>query len=77
MAASGLDTRLIMQPLRNTERLLDNAAVERLLEKERTTPARTLSTASWLRQTPPSASACWDSWTAPRRRPSPRVRLDR
>lgn len=34
--ASELDTRLIMRPLRNTERVLNNAAVERLLEKERT-----------------------------------------
>ena len=36
VAASELDTRLIMRPLRNTERVLNNAAVERLLEKERT-----------------------------------------
>jgi len=36
VAASELDTRLIMRPLRNTERVLDNPAVERLLEKERT-----------------------------------------
>jgi NAD(P)H-dependent flavin oxidoreductase YrpB (nitropropane dioxygenase family) len=35
VAASELDTRLIMRPLRNTERVLDNAAVERLLAKER------------------------------------------
>ena len=35
VAASELDTRLIMRPLRNTERVLANAAVERLLEKER------------------------------------------
>ena len=34
LAASELDTRLIMRPLRNTERVLSNAAVERLLEKE-------------------------------------------
>jgi len=33
--ASELDTRLIMRPLRNTERVLVNAKVERLLEKER------------------------------------------
>ncbi|MBT8142250.1 MAG: nitronate monooxygenase family protein [Gammaproteobacteria bacterium] len=32
--ASELDTRLIMRPLRNTERVLNNAAVESLLEKE-------------------------------------------
>ena len=32
--ASELDTRLIMRPLRNTERVLTNSAVERLLEKE-------------------------------------------
>jgi len=32
--ASELDTRLVMRPLRNTERVLHNEAVERLLEKE-------------------------------------------
>jgi NADH:quinone reductase (non-electrogenic) len=36
VAASELDTRLVMRPLRNTERVLTNQAVERLLEKERT-----------------------------------------
>jgi len=35
LAASELDTRLVMRPLRNTERVLTNPAVERLLEKER------------------------------------------
>jgi len=35
VAANELDTRLVMRPLRNTERVLNNAAVERLLEKER------------------------------------------
>src|SRR5262245_14719684 len=35
VAASELDTRLVMRPLRNTERVLNNAAVERVLEKER------------------------------------------
>lgn len=34
VAASELDTRLVMRPLRNTERVMTNAAVERLLEKE-------------------------------------------
>lgn len=34
IAASELDTRLVMRPLRNTERVLTNDAVERLLEKE-------------------------------------------
>ena len=34
VAASELDTRLVMRPLRNTERVMNNAAVERLLEKE-------------------------------------------
>jgi nitronate monooxygenase len=33
--ASELDTRLVMRPLRNTERVLNNPAVERLLEKEK------------------------------------------
>ena len=35
VAASELDTRLVMRPLRNTERVLINSAVERLLHKER------------------------------------------
>ena len=35
LAASELDTRLVMRPLRNTERVLNNVAVERLLEKEK------------------------------------------
>jgi nitronate monooxygenase len=35
VAASELDTRLIMRALRNTERVLTNAAVERMLVKER------------------------------------------
>jgi len=35
VAASELDTRLIMRSLRNTERVLDNAAVDRLIEKEK------------------------------------------
>ena len=35
VAASELDTRLVMRPLRNTERVLTNAAVEKLLEKEK------------------------------------------
>jgi len=35
LAANELDTRLVMRPLRNTERVLTNAAVERLLEKEK------------------------------------------
>jgi len=34
VAASELDTRLVMRPLRNTERVLRNAAVDRLLAKE-------------------------------------------
>ena len=36
VAASELDTRLVMRSLRNTERVLRNGAVDRLLEKERT-----------------------------------------
>jgi len=35
VSASELDTRLVMRPLRNTERVLRNEAVDRLLEKER------------------------------------------
>ncbi|MEP0202764.1 MAG: nitronate monooxygenase family protein [Halioglobus sp.] len=34
VAASELDTRLVMRPLRNTERVLNNDAVERILQKE-------------------------------------------
>ena len=34
VAASELDTRLVMRPLRNTERVMVNPAVERLLAKE-------------------------------------------
>jgi len=36
VAASELDTRLIMRGLRNTERVMNNAGVEKLMEKERT-----------------------------------------
>ena len=35
VAASGLDTELIMRPLRNTERVLANDAVQKILEKEK------------------------------------------
>lgn len=35
VAATELDTRLVMRPLRNTERVLANAGVERLLQKEK------------------------------------------
>lgn len=35
VAASELDTRLVMRSLRNTERVLTNGAVERLIEKEK------------------------------------------
>ncbi len=35
VAASELDTRLVMRPLRNTERVLRNDAVDRLLAKEK------------------------------------------
>jgi NAD(P)H-dependent flavin oxidoreductase YrpB (nitropropane dioxygenase family) len=36
VAASELDTRLIMRPLRNTERVLKNSAVEKILAIEKT-----------------------------------------
>jgi len=35
VAASELDTRLVMRPLRNTERVLNNTAAQRLLARER------------------------------------------
>ena len=35
LGATELDTRLIMRPLRNTERVLNNAGVERLIAKEK------------------------------------------
>ncbi|MFC4272299.1 nitronate monooxygenase [Sneathiella chungangensis] len=41
IAATELDTRLIMRPLRNTERVLDNPAVEKVLEIEREKGANT------------------------------------
>jgi NAD(P)H-dependent flavin oxidoreductase YrpB (nitropropane dioxygenase family) len=34
--ATELDTRLVMRPFRNTERVLNNPAVERILEMEKT-----------------------------------------
>ena len=40
VAATELDTRLIMRPLRNTERVLSNAAVEKILRIEREKAAR-------------------------------------
>lgn len=41
IAASELDTRLIMRPLRNTERVLANAAVDKIVEIEKTKGAAT------------------------------------
>lgn len=41
IAASELDTRLIMRPLRNTERVLANAAVDKIVEIEREKGAAT------------------------------------
>ena len=41
LSASELDTRLIMRPLRNTERVLNNAAVEQIVEIERAKGAAT------------------------------------
>ncbi|MEX1036808.1 MAG: nitronate monooxygenase family protein [Sneathiella sp.] len=41
IAASELDTKLIMRPLRNTERVLNNEAVEKVLEIEREKGANT------------------------------------
>ena len=41
VAASELDTRLIMRPLRNTERVLANQAVERIVQIERDKGAAT------------------------------------
>jgi nitronate monooxygenase len=35
VAASELDTRLVMRPLRNTERVLNNAAVDQILQMEK------------------------------------------
>ncbi|MBM3649145.1 MAG: nitronate monooxygenase [Alphaproteobacteria bacterium] len=40
LAASELDTRLVMRALRNTERVLKNAAVDRLIEKEKALGAK-------------------------------------
>jgi nitronate monooxygenase len=41
LAASELDTRLVMRPLRNTERVLNNKGVEKILEIEREKGAAT------------------------------------
>ena len=41
LQASELDTRLIMRPIRNTERVLKNAGVDKLLEIEREKGAKT------------------------------------
>jgi len=41
LEASELDTRLIMRPIRNTERVLKNAGVDKLLEIEREKGAKT------------------------------------
>ncbi len=35
LAAKEIDTRLVMRPLKNTERVLNNSVVEQLLEKEK------------------------------------------
>ena len=40
VAATELDTRLVMRPLRNTERVMRNPAVDRLLEKEKALGAK-------------------------------------
>lgn len=40
LSATELDTRLVMRPLGNTERVLTNIAVERLLQKERALGAK-------------------------------------
>jgi NAD(P)H-dependent flavin oxidoreductase YrpB (nitropropane dioxygenase family) len=58
VAASELDTRLVMRPLRNTERVLRNAAVDRLLEPRKkpwapTSSSRT-SSKRWPASTPRS-----------------------
>jgi NADH:quinone reductase (non-electrogenic) len=47
--ATELDTRLVMRPLRNTERVLKNAAVNRLLEKERMLGRKSNSRISLMR----------------------------
>src|SRR5579864_7281632 len=41
LEATELDTRLVMRPLRNTERVLKNAGVDKLLEIEREKGAKT------------------------------------
>jgi nitronate monooxygenase len=41
VAASELDTRLIMRPIRNTERVLKNAGVDKIMEIEREKGAKT------------------------------------
>jgi nitronate monooxygenase len=64
VAANELQTRLIMRPLRNTERVLNNAAVEEILaierEKGAATTSKTFATSSAGRAT--AASCRTASW---------------
>ena len=60
VAATELDTRLIMRPLRNTERVLNNAGVERLLEKERSWAQRSPSRTSRPRWRASIRGSCSD-----------------
>ena len=58
VAASELDTRLVMRPLRNTERVMTNAAVEALLEKERALGRRSRSRTSRTRSRASIRASC-------------------
>ena len=49
VAASELDTELIMRPLRNTERVLANGAVQKILRKGKALGDEFKSLISWMR----------------------------
>ncbi len=64
VAATELDTRLVMRPLRNTERVLSNAAVDRLLEKEKRSAPASRSRTSSSRWPASTRGSCWTAtWT--------------
>jgi NAD(P)H-dependent flavin oxidoreductase YrpB (nitropropane dioxygenase family) len=69
VAATELDTRLVMRPLRNTERVLTNAAVERLLVKRRSWATSSRSRTSAKRWRACTRASCWRAtWTPARGR---------
>jgi len=66
--ADELQTRLIMRPLRNTERVLNNAATERVLEIEREKAAALGRTGRKLHASVERLRALESAWTGARER---------